>query len=165
MMRIDINTIRRHVEALKAAYPELCEDEQFLADVVEAETTVFEVLSVLVRQIGEAKAHGAGLAEYVKDLGERKARIERRTESKRALITAIMEAVGIDKAVLPEATLSVRAGSQKPVVDDADLLPDNLVRIERKPDMAKIRAAVEAGEEVPGIHLSNAEPSLTVRVK
>jgi hypothetical protein len=154
-MRIDVAAIRRHVEALTVAYPELCEDEQFLADVIEGETDVFEVLSILVRQANESKAICAGLSDYVKDIGERKGRIERRIEAKRALIMSIMDAAGLTKAVLP----------QKPVVDDADTLPDDLVRIERKPDMAAIKAALEAGREVPGIHLSNAEPSLTVRVK
>lgn len=164
-MRIDVAAIRRHVEALTVAYPELCEDEQFLADVIEGETDVFEVLSILVRQANESKAICAGLSDYVKDIGERKGRIERRVEAKRALIMSIMDAAGLTKAALPEATLSIRAGSQKPVVDDANTLPDDLVRIERKPDMAAIKAALEAGREVPGIHLSNAEPSLTVRVK
>jgi hypothetical protein len=164
-MRIDVASIRRHVEALKVAYPELCEDEQFLADVIEGETDVYEVLSILVRQANESKAQAGGLGEYAKDIGERKARIERRVEAKRALIMSIMDAAGISKATLPEATLSVRAGSQKAVVDDAAVLPDDLVRIERKPDMAAIKSAIDAGREVPGIHISNGEPSLTVRVK
>lgn len=165
MTRIDINTIRRHVEALKAAYPELCEDEQFLSDVIEGETPVFDVLSILVRQVNESKAHAASLADYAKELGERKARIERRTESKRALITSIMDAAGISSAVLPEATLSVRAGSPRPVVDDATLLTDDLVRIERKPDMAAIKSAMEEGREVAGVHMSNGSASLFVRVR
>lgn len=164
-MRIDVASVRRHVEALTAVYPELAEDEQLLADMVEGETEVFEVLSVLVRQANETKAIAAGLADYAKDIGERKARIERRVDSIRALIMSIMDAAGLNKAALPEATLSVRAGTQRPVVDDADALPEDLVRIERKPDMAAIKAAVEAGREVAGIHISNGEPSLTVRVK
>lgn len=164
-MRIDIASVRRHVEALTAAYPELADDEQLLSDMVEGETEVFEVLSVLVRQANETKAVAGGLADYAKDIGERKARIERRVESIRALIVSLMDAAGINKAALPEATLSVRAGTPRPIVDDASALPDDLVRIERKPDVAAIKAAIEAGREVAGVHISNGEPSLTVRVR
>ena len=164
-MRIDVASIRRHVDALKVSFPELCEDEQFLADVIEGETDVFDVLSILVRQAMESKAMAVGLAEYGKDIGERRARLERRVEAKRALISSIMDAAGISKAALPEATLSVSPARQKAVVDDADKLPDDLVRIERKPDMAAIKAAIEAGREIAGVHMSNGEPTLTVRVR
>ncbi|MBS7545092.1 siphovirus Gp157 family protein [Ancylobacter oerskovii] len=164
-MRIDINALRRQIDGLLAAHPELAEDQDLLRDMVEGETEAFEILSRLVCQAGEAKALSFGVAEYIKELGERKARFDRRVDGIRALVVSVMEAAGIDKAILPEATLSIRAGNSKAVVDDASLLPDDLVRIERKPDMAAIKAAVEVGREVAGIHISNGEPSLTVRVR
>ena len=164
-MRIDLAHVRRHVDALKAAYPELAEDGLLLADMVEGETEVFEVLSHLVRQSNETKAISGGLGEYCRQLTARKARLERRVEALRALILSIMEAAGLPKAQLPEATIYVRAGVRRPVISEPADLADEFVRTERLPNMEAIKAALAEGRDVAGAHLSNGEPSLAVLLR
>jgi hypothetical protein len=162
-MRFDLAFLRRQVEALTEAYPELADDTSLLADTLEGETDVMDVLRHLVRQAQETKAIAEGLGEYTQELTGRKGRLDRRVEYLRALILNVMDVAGLPKANLPEATLSVRAGTARRVVDDAMLLPDCFVKIERKPDHAAIK---EAGTDadIPGTHISNGAPSLTVRV-
>jgi hypothetical protein len=162
-MRYDIAFLRRQVEALTEAYPELADDTALFADTLEGETDVMDVLRHLVRQANETKAIAKGLGEYKNALGERKARLDRRVESIRALMLNVMDVAGLQKAKLPEATLSVSAGRPSLVVDDPARLPDRYVKIERKPDLAAIKeAGIDA--DIPGTHVSNGAPSLTVRV-
>lgn len=66
---------------------------------------------------------------------------------------------------LTEATLSTRFIPPAPVVADPSALPDDCVRIERKPDMAAIKAAIDAKRDVPGVVMSNGKTSLTIRTK
>lgn len=162
-MRFDIAFLRRQVDALLEIYPELSDDTALLADTLEGETDVIDVLRHLVRQAQETKANAEGLGEYTKELSGRKARLERRVDSLRALIMNVMEAASLPKANLPEATLSIRAGSAKRVVDDVTMLPDRFVKLERKADATALKdAGLDA--EIPGTHVSNGAPSLTVRV-
>lgn len=162
-MRFDIAFLRRQVEGLLEIYPELADDTALLADTLEGETDVIDVLRHLVRQAQETKAIAEGLGEYTKELGGRKARLERRVDSIRALILNVMDVAGLPKANLPEATLSVRAGTARRVVDDVALLPDGYFKTERKPDAVALKdAGLDA--DIPGTHISNGAPSLTVRV-
>jgi hypothetical protein len=97
----------------------------------------------------------------------RQARFQHRADFGRVLIMRVMEAARLKKIELPEVTLSVRTGMPQLVgeVHDIDLLPPDLVRVKREPDRKAIRAALEAGRQVPGYLLNNGPPSLQVRVK
>ena len=78
----------------------------------------------------------------------------------------VMETAGIDGKILPEATISIRKG-QPQLVGEADpaSLPDELCKISRDVDRAKVKEELRAGRDVPGFSLSNGAPSLTIRVK
>lgn len=163
-MRFDVNFLRRQIEALKAAYPELAEDETLLADVLEGETELNDILSFLVRQANETEAISDGLGEYAKALAARRARLERRVQSIRALMMSAMDAAGIKKATLPEATLSISAGRPRLVIDDEAMLPPAYVLTVTQPNKDAIKEALAANLDVPGAHMSNSEPSIRVRV-
>jgi hypothetical protein len=66
---------------------------------------------------------------------------------------------------LPEATVSVRTLGPRPKVVDEDALPDTLCKFVRKPDMKAIEDALERGESIPGVVMTNGGASLTVRRK
>lgn len=59
------------------------------------------------------------------------------------------------------ATLSVRAAS-KTVITDENLIPPQYIRTKFEPDTTAIKAAIKAGEEVPGAMLVDSV-SLTVK--
>jgi hypothetical protein len=93
-------------------------------------------------------------------------RFDRRIEFTRALMLSILSTAELRKVELPEATLFLRNNPQQLVgIADGDKLPDDLVRIERKPDKAKIKEALQAGRVLDGLTLSNAPPSIVVAVK
>jgi hypothetical protein len=164
-MRFDLPTVQRQISQLILQYPELGEDEVLRADMLEGETDAFSFLSHCVRWIGEDTALCEGTSGYIKTLQERRTRIERRIDAFRSLAFSVMQAAELQKAELPEATLSVRNGSPKVVIIDEAELPDCAIEIKRIPDKTKIKELLKAGETVIGAALSNAEPTLAVRFK
>jgi len=157
--------IEQEIANLVLHYPELADDEQLRADMIEGETEAFEFLSRVVRSIGENKALASGIADYLGELAERKSRVERRIDAFRALAFHVMQKADLRKVELPEATLSVRNGTQKVIVSDETALPDTCIKVVRSPDKTAIKERLSAGEEVPGAFLSNGEPSISIRVK
>jgi hypothetical protein len=164
-VRLDPDIIRREIDALMVSVPELADDEQLRHDMVQAETSAFDLLSVLVKRAGECEAQRTGLASYVKELHERDARLERRYHGLRTAMRKIMECANLTKAQLASATLSIAAGKPKVIITDDAALPDVLCRFKREPDKTKIRDFLSTGQVVQGAVLSNAEPVLTLRVK
>jgi hypothetical protein len=79
-----------------------------------------------------------------------------------------METVGLTKMERPEATLSIREAGPSVVyaIDfDPEALPEGLRRWKCETDKHAVKAALEAGEVVPGATLNNGGTVLTVRVR
>ena len=163
--RLDLHSIRHAITALLAANPELDEDEVLRTDMIEGETLAFDFIAELVRKIGTTQAIAAGTAEYIGQLQERKARLERREHSLRTLIAKVMNTAQITKAELSEATVSIRAGVPKVVIIDEQQIPGEFWRIKKEPDKTRIKAVLQTGNDVPGTALSNSEPILAIHIK
>jgi len=167
MLRQDIERLHQQIANLYLQFPELVEDDEVLrVDTLEGATNMDELLTAIVRGIEDAKALHAGTEQRLDELEARQKRFKMRIEFLRAMILKIMDHAKIKKRELPEATLSIRASQQKLIGDpDPDTLPDDLCKITREADRAKIRAHLLTGGEVEGFALSNAEPSLAVYVR
>lgn len=165
-MRLDPHIIRLQVNNLRVGYPELIEDDESWLLAIESETDLDKILTQIVRQIEDAKALSDGTLERLDDLKARKDRFARRIESLRALAFKMMDAAGIKSKELPEATLSVRNG-QPQLIGNAhpDSLPDEFCKISREVDRTKVKDALKLGQQVDGFELSNAPPSITIRIK
>lgn len=165
-MRLDPTVIQQQIANLLTECPELAEDEILRSDMIEGETEAFDLLTAIVRKIEDAKALSEGTKERLEELRARKDRFGRRVDGLRSLAIKIMDAGGLTKAELAEATLSLRASGRKLVGEpDPASLPDDLCKITRAADKTKIKAALEAGQSVPGCELGNGEPSLAIRIK
>lgn len=165
-MRLDPAVVRQQIANLRVAHPELLEDDESWLLAIESETELDDILTKIVRQIEDAKALADGTSERLADLKARKDRFSRRTESLRSLAFKMMDAAGLQKKELPEATLSIRKGQQQLVGDgNPDELPDHLCKISRDLDRTKIKEALKTGGTVPGFELSNSEPSISIRIK
>jgi hypothetical protein len=162
---LDAQSVRQQIERLLLDYPELSDDVQLLADMIEGSTDLHSVLTDLVLSATGAGTYADAIKARERMLAERRGRFERREDMHRALILSLLQSAGLPKLVLPEATLSVTNLAPKPIVDDEAQVPDELCRFKRSPNMAAIKAAVNAGENVPGVHMDNGGASLTIRVK
>jgi hypothetical protein len=165
MMRIDPAYIRAQVAALVAEYPELSDDEDLRVTTLEGETDVFEVLTTVLADIRDAAVMQAAIEDRLGELRTRRDRYARREDACRRLAQRIMEAAQLRKAMLPEATLSLRPAPQGVRLISPDFLPAEFWRVRREPDLAAIRAALKGGTDVPGASLSNACDVLAILTK
>ena len=160
-MRHDLTILQ--VQAVMAMLgDELADDEALKLDTLEGETDLFELCRKLLDRIEDAEGEVEILTAQMAVRKERRDRAAKRVEAHRRAIMALMECAHIEKLPLPEATCSLRKLAPKAIVTDASLLPDALCKIERKPDMAAIRACPDVAG-LAGIALDNGGTSLTIR--
>lgn len=164
-LNADAARVRFVVTAILERYPELAEDEELRADMMEGETDLNAVISKAVRERAEDLALAEGLKGYIAELAERKQRLERRGEAKKELIKGLMDVADLDKLALPEATLFVTAPRVSVTVKDVNELPQGFYVVERKADKAAIKKSLEAGQPVPGAELEIGLAGLTIRTK
>ena len=155
----------REISDLIAVYPELEDDETLRADTLEGATDINSVLAKLVQEREAAYGMADGIKVPVDDLRQRKARLERRGDGYGEAIEKIMNAAGLNKVTLPNATLSITNAAPPVTISDEAAIPERFIRTKREIDKTAINAAVKAGEEIPGVVIGNAATRLTVRVK
>ncbi len=168
MSRFDPNVVRQQIDNLLLQYPELAEDDQLRADMVEGSTDMYDFMRHLEYMRRVACAMAGGVATTIAELVLRQERFERRDEAVRKLMFKIMDAASQKKLELPEATISIVAGQPKLMMGDnaeLSLLPNNLVKFKLEPNRAAIKDAIKTGQTVPGFSLSNAEPHIMIRTK
>jgi len=165
--RLDPTFVRAQIEHLRLTHPGIWDegDEQLLADMLEGETDFHRFLAAVVRRICEAEACADGIGDLIREVKERQQRFEQRSEAMRAMAFKLMNAADVRKLELPQATLSIRAGSPRVIVTDEARLPEHCIRIKREPDKVAIKEHLARGEPVAGAELSNREDVLSVRIK
>jgi hypothetical protein len=165
--RLDPTFVRAQIEALRYSHPGIWEDgdETLLADMLEAETGLYEFFATVVHGMRTAEAFIVGMTTLMDELKARRDRYEQREEALRGLALALMQHANVRKIELPQATLSIRAGSQKVIITDESSLPPDCVRVRTEPNKTVIKEQLERGEHVPGAEMSNREEVLAVRVK
>lgn len=154
----------REIERLKALYPELEDDAELLADMVEGSTSFDTILSRLTVAFLEKVALKEANSMIQADLRLRGARFDRGAEALKALAMSVMVAAGKRTAILPAATLSITKGRNKLVLDD-DFNAQGYMKIEAKPMRADIAAALATGDDIPGARLEPSAEHLSVRTK
>ena len=162
----ELTNVAPQIIALAEQIRELAGDDDLaFADTLDGETTVIRAARSAVRMIQATEA----LSEAAKAIGQRyMARskdFDDRAQRARDALSHFMQEIAAPSLVLPEATVTLSAGRPSLSGDaDPNTLPDDLVKIERKPDRAKIKDAINAGQIVEGYSLSNARPRLQLRV-
>lgn len=162
---VDAAFFMAHIDRLKTAFPELTEDAELLASTIEGETDFERVLDRVIEAFLDAMAMKAATAERVDDLSARGARFGQKAEAMRSLAFGMMKAADQTSIRLPVATLSVRTGVASVVVDDIAELPQGFTKTETIAKKAEIKAALAAGETIPGAHLETGAASLSIRTK
>lgn len=164
-LQVDIAAFKAQWAELLTAYPELAEDEDLRADVLEGETDAHRLVSVMVRRRREALALASAGKEIRSEQSERISRFERQADGYAALIKSLMLAADLPKIILPEATVSITKARTTVEITDENELPQGFVEIRRVPKKTEIKAALEAGDEIPGARLGLSEEGLMVRTK
>ena len=154
-------TIRERIVALDDSI-----DEGTLADTVEGLTDIHEVLAAVVRFALVDEGLAEGLKGLIQRLQERLQRLAERAVERRRIARDAMTEAEIKKVVAPDFTISLRPGPPTLVVVDEGAIPDPYWE-PREPRLnrAGLIAALKTGAAIPGSHLSNPEPVLSVRVR
>lgn len=163
-LKMDVDQLTRDIDQLVLEYPELADDEQLRKDMLEGETDLHSVIAKALEQSQRAGETVGGIADRQKDLAERKKRYSNKKDALRGWVFKIMQRADLPKLELPQATLSIRAGVQR-VEYSGDDIPVDFTKTEIKPDAMKIKTALKEGKTVVGAFLSNAQPTLSVRIK
>ena len=161
----DAANVKAHIAGLMAEYPELAEDAEFLADVLEGETDLHKVVERCLQQRLEADEMAAAIKQRESDLAVRRKRFERASDTMKRVVRDLMEFAGQTKLVLPDATLSVTKPRESVEVTDLDALPQGFFKLTKSADRNALKAALMAGDEVPGATLALGESGLTIRKK
>lgn len=162
--------IQREAEAagaLRDSLAQLVENDETLAlDMIEGETSLVECIDALLEANTQDAVIVAGVERVASDLSARKIRVEGRIQMRRALIEQAMLTAEIKKLERPAATLSLANRPASLIVADESAIPSRFwIAADPKLDRKALSAALKEGEAVTGAALSNAAPSLTVRVK
>jgi hypothetical protein len=157
-----LTQLRAAHAALIEAQPQLAEDDDFLADVIEGETDAPEIMQRLVIERAEALAH----AEVTDKLADAYAVIsdkwQQRAENRRKLMGLVLDAVGLRKMATAAGTVSVSPGRVSLALADDFTPPQGYARTKIEPNKAAIKAALEAGETMPGASLVTGKPIVQV---
>jgi len=150
-------------EALLREFPTLAEDEPALTDTLDGISDFPERCRALIVSSLDDETMAEALTARIRKMASRKSRLEDRVMRKQFLVQAAMEAAARKRFDFPEATVTLTKGSRHVIVTDEAALPDAYVKIIRKPVKADIKAALDAGDDVPGAALSNPAPTISIR--
>lgn len=167
-LKLDADRVKAAIAHLVADFPDLAEDDDLRADTIEGETDLDTILTRLFLEWRSDEEMVNGTKSIMADLRERKARLERRVDARKALAMSLLEAADLDKCHLPVATLSIRSGKESVVVDDVDQLPQGAFTLVRKPiEVAELKKQIMAEEagEFPGARLEIGDDYLVARIK
>lgn len=186
-----INPIKEAAAAksLRESLADLDGDDALLLDMIEGETNLLETIDAILDRMAGDEALVVGCEQVIDNLKARKARFETRIKSDRALIEQALMIAEIDtKVERPAGTLTLAKRppvlvietesdipahywkAADPVLDKkaiTDALKARRKALDSLPDDPDARAAALAAlpPEIPGVTLSNAAPSLSIRVK
>jgi hypothetical protein len=162
MNRIDPYVVKAQVQLLLEQNPDLREDHDAFLMSLESETELIELLTQLVKRIGETEAYMEGTKDYIGKLRARMDDMDRWTTGWRRMIFQLMQSADAKSLMLPIGRrVVIQRGQQKVVVVDESRIPQEFKRWE--PNLKEIKQALKQGTQVPGCTLSNAEPVLAIR--
>lgn len=164
-LQLDAKTIAVQIDALLASFPDMADDDELRADMIDGETDFSTVMSRALNREREARAMVEAIKARTEDLTERRRRFERRIEAMRSLMLSLMSAADQTSVVLPEATISMAKGRETVEVTDVDALPQGTYRTVRQPDKATLLNLLKSGEQIPGAALATGDVTLSVRSK
>jgi len=139
------------------------DDGEVMLTIAEGETSLLEALDCLL----EADLNDEALLEGLRVLKEtvlvRTYRLEERRKSRRVIIEQAL--LALERRVLerPCATISLNDRTAGVQVDDESIIPARFFAMKPVLDRRALKAALEAGEEVPGARLGAGLLTLTVR--
>jgi hypothetical protein len=151
------------VELIRA---QITPDDPHFDEIVATEVDVVDRMKRLLRAAREKEAMAETLKRMEGEMRERRTRFEEAAQTMRGQVQWGMSELGLKRIEAPDFTASLSAGKPKVKVLNEELLPDNLCRITRVPNLTAIREFLEAGPlTLDGATLGNPQPVLRILVR
>lgn len=161
-MKYDIENLKVQISLLMDRHPELADDTDLRADMLEGSTDLHKIMERLLNEEREADELIEAVKERIEKLSARRSGFRARQTSLRDVMMNILQRADLRKIALPEATISItRRGPAVQLIDEA-LVPDAFCRFKREVSKTAIKEALTAGEEVPGAVLDNGSETLRI---
>lgn len=153
----------RAAQVLKSALAEYADDHDLIADMIEAETSLHEAIAAVMAGIDEDEMMIVGLEVMANKLGARCKRYQDRIDRRRTAIERGMMAGELTKLELPQATLSIRSVPPKLDVVNETEIPAKYFENVPKLKRTELWADVKAGQDIPGVRMTNGSTTLAIR--
>lgn len=145
-------------------------DPELLADMIEGSTNLTEAVDATLSTIGEDLAMAEALKAQEAQLKARRERFERRAQQKKFAIQNAMTLIGNPKMERPLCTIGKRKGGQSAEIVEEYEIPGcywepSEPTLNKKLLLADLKAAKEAGIEIPGAKLVTGEDTFSFRWK
>ena len=156
-------------ERLQEAYG-LEDGDDALLDTLEGETDLTGLLAHMVRVAKSREADADACRAQMDLLRARKMRLEDGAAKLRKLVAETMLEMGVKKLAPGDFSASARMTAPRPKVTEETELPDFYTKSKRVADLDAIKGEYERcvaeGDafHIPGVVITNGEPSLTVRI-
>jgi uncharacterized small protein (DUF1192 family) len=141
-------------------------DERALKDTLEAVGGEFNDKAVaLLKVIENLNGDTSTIDDEINRLKARKTAIANRQKSMRQYLLFNMQESGIDKIECPLFTASLRKGSERVVIENEMMIPDEYAQIEvvTKIDKNAIKRDLKAGKEIPGSRIERGETTILIK--
>lgn len=165
------NDMVRALEAAKVLKFNLkddADDLELLSDMVEGETSLFEMMETVYNAIKEDEEIINGIKIRADELTRRRNRYQMRMDRRKAML---LQAISIldQKVTLPSVTLSKRKGQMLLKVSDEGEIPTQYFKrpdpeLDKSALKAALKALTDKDEPIPGAHLERGADSLNMRV-
>lgn len=134
-------------------------DAQAIADTLEGEAYPLEVKAQNVAYaVKNLEATAAAIKAAEQEMAERRKAIEKRAESLKEYAKTCMEVAGISKIDCPHFALTIKKNPAAVDIFEPGLIPASLMKTPEPPpatpDKTAIKAAIQAGQDVPGAQLA-----------
>lgn len=158
-----VEEVISQASALRAEFPQLAEDEDLLADMLEGETDLHKLAEKLVTAVRENTMMADAVADRIGSLRDRQTRMTARANFYRGLLHRMMEHTGQRSVATVEGKVSVVNSPERVIITDETAIPEEFMRIKREPDKAAIKSALKNGNHISGASLSNGGTTIAIR--
>lgn len=141
-------------------------DDEAVKNTLEMVQDDFNSKAIAIIKLAEnMDADTSAIDSEIERLKSRKQVIVNRKQQLRDYLLHNMEASGIQKIECPLFTATLRKGAESVEIEDQSKLPDEFVTVEvvTKPDKNAIKAALKAGQEVPGASLKRGATTIIIK--
>lgn len=161
----DLKKATEAAKILRAQFSDLIgDDEEFAADLVEGETTLYEEITRAVETIALATAAVDGTSEFIKRLEARRDKRKQLIEDLKIALHEALKYAGVESFPHDLATLSLRAVPPSVQIDDESVIPSEFwITGEPKLDKKALLAALKDNQVVPGARKSDARQAIAIR--